>query len=355
MRKYIIALIIIVITFNGLKNLRELNDLAIVKAIGIDITEEGVYKITAIVSDTSEEDATDKGIIYDSEGESVQETIRFIVDKAPKKLYLAHMETLILSEKIAKENFMDTLDYFIRDNEGSNNFYLFIANQSEAKEVIKAINEQEINMKEMLMSSTRYRGNSNTKTLNDNIKDILRPGRDILVNSCKVVDGKIKIDDMAFFKEWNMLGFLTDDDSIICNMLNNNIENTIITYGENENLIVSEITSCKTNMSLSKDESIKIDIKIKANISETGKNISIQTAQDTKKAEESLKNKIENDVNNLINELKNNYNTDLIGLGNLLYRKKSSLFNDADYLKKVNVIVEAKVEIQNQGGVIKKW
>lgn len=355
MRKYIIALIIIVVTFNGLKNLRELNDLAIVKAMGIDITDDGIYKVTAIVSDTSEEDSTDKGIIYDAEGESVQEAIRFIVDKAPKKLYLAHMETLILSEKIAKENFMDTLDFFIRDNEGSNNFYLFIANQSEAKEVIKTINEQEINMKEMLISSTRYRGNSNTKTLNDNIKDILRPGRDILVNSCKVVDGKIKIDDMAFFKDWNMLGFLTDENSIMCNILNNNIENTIITEGENENLIVSEIISCKTQMSLEGEGNVKIEVEIKANISETGKNIAIKTADDTLNVQQALEQKIENHIISLLDELKSTYNADLIGIGNLLYRKKSALFNDPDYLNKVNISAEAQVEIQNQGGVTKKW
>ena len=103
MRKYLIALIIIVVAFNGLQNLRELNDLAIVKAMGIDITEDGTYKIYAIVSDTSEKESTDKGIIYEAGAESVQETVRLIVDKAPKKLYLAHMETLILSEKIAKE------------------------------------------------------------------------------------------------------------------------------------------------------------------------------------------------------------------------------------------------------------
>lgn len=355
MRKYIIALVILVVMFNGLKNLRELNDLAIVKAIGIDITEEGVYQISAIVSDTSDKESSNKGIIYESEGESVQEAIRFIVDKAPKKLYLAHMETLILSEKIAKEKFMDTLDFFIRDNEGSNNFYLFIANQSESKEVIKAINEQEVNMKEMLISSTRYRGNSNTKTLNDNIKDILRPGRDILVNSCKLEDGKIKIDDMAFFKGWNMIGFLTDENSILCNILNNNIENTIITEGENEDLIVSEIISCKSKMNLENQSNIKIKVEIKANISETGKNISIQTAEDTRIIEERLEQKVETDITNLLEELKIEYNTDLTGIGNLLYRKKSELYNDPEYLNKVNITVDAKVEIQNQGGVVKKW
>lgn len=355
MRKYLIALIIIVIVFNGLQNLRELNDLAIVKAMGIDITEDGKYKAIAIVSDTSEKESLDKGIIYEAEGESVQEAIRFIVDKSPKKLYLAHMETLILSEKIAKEKFMETLDFFIRDNEGSNNFYLFIANQSDAKDIIKAINDEEINMKEMLISSTRYRGNSNTKTLNDNIKDLLRPGTDIIINSCKVVDGKIKIDDMAFFKEWNMIGFLNDDNSIVCNILNNNIENTIITEGENESLIVSEIISCKTDMSLDGQENVKIKVKIQANISETGKNVSIKTTEMTKSVQSTLEQKVEKYINSLIDELRNTYKADLIGIGNLLYRKKSPLFADPDYLSKVKITVDAEVKIQNQGGVIKRW
>lgn len=356
MRKYVIALILIVLVFSGLDNLREIPDLAIVKAIGLDLTEEGEYKATVIVLDSTGEDEKNNGIIYEAVGESVQEAIRHIVDESPKKLYLAHMETLILSEQIAREKFENTLDFFIRDNEGSNEFFLFIANGCEAHEVIEVLNEEKIDMNETLRSSATYRGNSNTETLNDIIKNIMRPGKDISVNSCTINNDLIKIMDMAYFKGWEMQGFLEDQESIIYNMLDNNLENALVTIGTEDDLIVSEIASSKSNIKLDKeDNAIKIKIKINANISETGKNIFIRTSEDTDEIERKLAEKIKTTVDEFIQKSKNEYNSDLIGIGNLLYRKKSELFNDENYLANTNVNVEVEVSIFSQGGVIKRW
>ncbi len=356
MRKYVIALILIVLCFNGLDNLRELSDLAIVRVIGIDYSEEDGYKVNVIVRDTTGKDNSEKGKIYEAQGKSVQEAVRYIVDESPKKLYIAHMQTLILSEKVAREKMENTLDFFIRDNEGSNNFYLFIAKENDVKDIIQTINEEKIDMKEMLLSSAKYRGNSNSYTLNDIIKDILRPGIDIIVNSCTLNNDKIEISDMAFFKSWNMLGFLDDEDSIIFNILNNNLENAIISVGEEDNLIVSEIISSKNNVKLDKEKNqVKMEINLDMNISETGKDIIIKTSETTDKIEEELEAEIKGRVDNAIFTMIDEYDTDLIGIGNLLYRKKDLLFNDSDYLKKVNIVTDVKVRILNQGGVIKKW
>ena len=356
MRKYVLVLILLVLAFNGMDNLRELTNLAIVTSIGIDITEDQKYLATAIVLDTSSKENSNKGIIYEAEGNTVQEAVRNIVDISPKKLYIGHLETLIISEEIAREKLMSTLDFFIRDNEGSNNFYLFVASGSNSKEVIKAINDSKESMKEKLLSSTRYKGNCNKDTLNDIIQDILKPGKDVLVNSCKIEDKNVKIENMAYFKSWNMQGFLNDQESIMLNILNNNIENTIITTENANRNIVSEVISSKCKMKLNKDiDTINIDIVMEANISETGKEITIQNKEEMNDAEILLEKIIKEKIEECIKKMKNEYSSDLIGIGNLLYRKKDSLFKDNDYLSKINILVNVDFKILNQGGVIKKW
>ena len=66
---------------------------------------------------------------------------------------------------------------------------------------------------------------------------------------------------MAYFKSWNMQGFLNDQESIMLNILNNNIENTIITTENANRNIVSEVISSKCKMKLNKDiDTINIDI-----------------------------------------------------------------------------------------------
>ena len=132
MKRYIFAFIILVLYFGGLNSVRELGDLAIVKAVSIDKREDGKYEISAIVIDTKDKENKDKGIMITSVGDSVHMAARDMVDISSKKLYIAHMETLIISEKIAQEDLENTLDFFIRDNEGSNSFFLFIAKDVKA-------------------------------------------------------------------------------------------------------------------------------------------------------------------------------------------------------------------------------
>ncbi len=357
MRKYIIALLVLVILFDGLNNLREVTDLAIVKAIGIDMTEDGQYKTTVIVIDTSNKEAQNEGIIYEAIGESVHDSARKIVNESPKKLYLAQMETLILSEDIAKNNFEDTLGFFIRDNEGSNAFYLFIANGCTSDELIKSINEEKINIKSLLNSSARYRGNCNMDSLNDILKTKMKPGINIAINTASIDDTKVKINSMAYFDGWNMRGYLTDDESIIYNLLRNNLDNTIVVAEQKENRIGAEIIYSKTEMTLDKEQNNKVNfnIKIKANISETGSDVIIKDSEQIQNVEYILEEKIKTDVNEFIEKVKNEYGSDIIGFGNLMYRKKDDFFYEDNYLSKIDTSVNVEIDIQNQGGVTKKW
>lgn len=348
MKRYIAAILLSVVVFGGINNLREITDIAIVEAIGLDYDEDsGKYKASVVVMDTKDEEKSKK-IIYKAEGESVQSAIRNTVDKSPKRLYLAHMETLIIDEKIAKEKMMDALDFFIRDNEGSNNFYLLISRDSLAEDVIEIVEKEEISIKSLIESSSKYKGNSNFNTLNDNIKDILKVGKEACVNSCSIEDEKIQISSMAYFKDWTMQGYLTEKESVIYNLVTNNLENTIITIGKEDYLCVFEIigsnTKIKINENLDNKEKIQIEVKLDTIVSESGKNISLQTKEEIEQVQNEIANKVKEDIASFLEK----QDLDLIGIGNLKYKEnKSNLENDYE--------ITVDVNIQNQGGVMKKW
>ena len=99
MKKYIFVLILVVILFNGFSNLREITELAIVTVMGLDIDDNGKYVATIEIIDADKEDSK-KTITEFATGDSIQEAIRNIIDKTQKRLYLAHLETLIVSEDI---------------------------------------------------------------------------------------------------------------------------------------------------------------------------------------------------------------------------------------------------------------
>lgn len=357
MRKYLILILLFTLMFNGLDGVRELTDLAIVKAIGIDMAEDGEFSLSAIVIDTAKEKGNESGIIYTAKGKSIQEAARNMVDVSPKKLYLAHMETLVISEEVAKDNLENSLDFFIRDNEGSNSFYLFVAKECTSEEIINVINEEEIDMISLLKSTQKYKGNANLKTLNEILKDLLKEGHQMCVNSVSINEKKVAIYNMAYFSDWEMKGYLSLRDSILYNILINEASDFIITIGEDDDLIVAEVISSKNKININKEKNNIIDFNItfNATITQTGKNISIADENTKSKIEKQFEEKIKRDIEEFYRQTKEEYSVDLLSIGNLLYRKKSELYNDSDYLQKVSINVKPKFKILSQGGVEKIW
>ncbi len=355
MKKYILIIIAITIIFSGTDNIRELTDIAIVKAIGVDKGKDGNYEVSVIVEDTSDKEALNKGIIYESSGISIQEALRKCVDTSPKRLYLAHLESLIVSEEIAQSDIQNILDFFIRDNEGSNSFHFLISKEASAKDMITKINEDEIDIVNLLVSSQKNRGNCNLQNLNDLVKEILEKGKDICVNTIKIEDEKIKISNMAYFSSWNFKGYITEEESILYNLLNNYTENAIITLNKEDNVVVAELLSSKSKIKLDEQNNVKIIVDADITITQTGKNVMINSKEEIDNIENQLEEKVNEDINSFMNNINNNYDVDIMGLENLYYRKKK---DDIQYEKKeqgYNISVESKFNLVSQGGVKKNW
>ena len=103
MKKKVLIFILIALIFNGFKDAREVNYMAIVSSIGIDVTDEDEYIITAEVFNTKKNDSSSSNsnpeiITYESKANSVHKALRDMVKKSPNKLYLGHLDLVMLSE-----------------------------------------------------------------------------------------------------------------------------------------------------------------------------------------------------------------------------------------------------------------
>ena len=323
MKKYIVVVTLIVIFFNGFSNLREITELAIVTVMGLDMDDSGKYVATIEIIDADKEDSK-KTITEFATGDSIQEAIRNIIDKTQKRLYLAHLETLIVSEDIAKNGLDNIVDFFIRDNDGSNNFYLFISKNVKASDIIQKASEEKISMLELLKSSEKYRGNGNTKTLSEIIQEELK----------------------SFPNERKFS--TVNSSSILYNILNNNVGSPIIKRGEDEDLIIVEIVTSNTSIKLKK-EKVVVDLDMKVNISEAGKNIELNTNEEVNNIEAILSNDIKDRINTFIQKYQIDKEAQILGFENLYYRKKK------EYNKNVSFETNVDIKIANQGGVINIW
>lgn len=396
MKLKIIFLLIVVVILNGLNNSRELNDIAIVSSIAIDVTEDSMYEASAQVlntkktgtSSSSGGSSSDGAIInvYTNKGESVQEAIRGIIKESPKKLYLAHMKLLLLSEEVAKSNeLLDTLDFFIRDNEGSNKFILAIAKDCKPKDIISELTPIQTMPSQNIISSisvaNEYEGTASDAKFSDNMKVILEEGKDPTFVSIglkgNVEEGKsedslkettpsvnVEIKDLAYFNQGQMSGYLKGKDNMIYNLLENKVSRAIIRVGQKEDRIVAEIIDSKCKMTPEVENGVfkvNIDEKVKCNITELGINKKINTKEELEEVKKKINDEITNEINTYINNCKNVYKTDIIGFGNLFYRHKFKEYSkvidnfEKDYFKNVEVSVNVESEFPDEGGIIKKW
>lgn len=398
MKKFLIVIVIVMLLFNGLANERELNKLAIVSCIGIDIADDGQYEVCVNILNTkktgeSSQQVSEKELstlsMYKIKEKSIQEALRNIIKESPKRLYLAHVKLVMVSEKLAKERMMDILDYFIRDYEGGNNFVMVVTKDSTPNEVMEKMaaktNDFATEIRESILNSYKYRGNSTDDLLNDNLRKFLGEGQEVVINSIELVEDeinngsedenskeenkkdksyKIKISDMAYFNGYEMKGYLQEDDNITYNILQNKLKTTLIQLGEKQDRIVIEVINSDSKMmpSIKKQvPNVEIDLKMVCNITEIGQNIRIENENDVEEIENRIKQKMLKHINDYIDNCKKIYNSDIIQFGSLFYKHENKYYmsvKDVFYKKiydNITYDIDINVDIPNLGGVKKLW
>lgn len=436
MKAKIFFLLIVMFVLNGFSNARELNELAIASAIGIDYdTKTNEYIITAQILNNKKENSSGSGsgssnssseiVVINSKSPSVQSALRNIIEESPKKLYLAHMKLLLISEKMAKsQDILDTLNFFIRDNEGSNDFMMVITRNTTPQKVLEILTPLESNPAEnivdSIITSNRYKGIASENVLSDNVAMFLENGKSSIavsieidedeiigskdeLNDNKIKDEnysknsnennenndlqisssddsskkeqkdqddqndnknaqnkKIKVSNLAYFKDHFLTGYIEDEENYIYNLITKNAKGGIIQIGEKENLLVIEQTSASTKLKPRRENDkfiIDLSINLSCNVTETGKNVDFKTKEKYKINQNCAKEYLTEKIEKFILNTKEKYDCDLIGAGNIFYKFDNkdyellmSKYGD-QYYKYIDYNVSLNVDFPTEGGV----
>lgn len=430
MKAKIFFLLIVMFVLNGFSNARELNELAIASAIGIDYdTKTNEYIITAQILNNKKENSSGSGsgslnsssevVVINSKSPSIQSALRNIIEESPKKLYLAHMKLLLISEKMAKsQDILDTLNFFIRDNEGSNDFMMVITRNTTPQKVLEILTPLESNPAEnivdSIITSNRYKGIASENVLSDNVAMFLENGKSSVVVSIEIDEDdiigskdelndnkiknenyvknsnenndlqmsgsddsnqkdqkdqnnnkndqtkKIKVSNLAYFKEHFLTGYIEDEENYIYNLITKNAKGGIIQIGEKENLLVIEQTSVSTKLEPRRENDkfiIDLSINLSCNVTETGKNVDFKTKEKYKINQNYAKEYLTEKIEKFILNTKEKYDCDLIGAGNIFYKFDNkdyellmSKYGD-QYYKYIVYNISLNVDFPTEGGV----
>lgn len=391
MRKLkILIIIILLFSLCGCYNYRELNEIAIVSAIGIDKTDDG-YKMAVQIMNTKKEgqDTNSSGsqpkfIVYTAEGKTIQGILRDFVLESPRRLYATHLQLLVISEDLAKDGISDILDWFARDSESRKQFYVLVSENSQSEDILNTLTSLEtLNSKKItsnIDTDTRFLGVAEQTTFENVLATYLNDKQELVLPSIRLEGDsdageknsnieqsspktQIFLSPLAVFKDDKMLGYLTKEESIAMSFIKNKLKSTVIDYKCSDNdYISSEIISSKTSLQpdiSSNKPKVTIKINGKANINEINCDWDLENNETILKINKMLEQKIENIINDSIDSINQRFDSDIFGFKDLFYKKDPKYYKTIkdqltdENLKKLDVKVEVDMSLPQKGNILR--
>jgi spore germination protein KC len=361
------------IVLTGCWSATEINDLAIIDVLGIDLNEGGEFEVTAsiikpknVFVETLNRESEGggqgaKALVATATGESLFEAMNNLSKTLSKRVYLGHVNNVIFGELAATQKMDVALDFFKRQNDFRPSLLLFVT-KGVAKDILMVSPELEPTLGleiHNILSANRFSTSNMVKDLSqfhkalssnttDPVTGVISPARDMGIKvegeepSKKTKDEKgqenqasgtfnlLGLDGTAVFKDGKLRGYLNDQETrgllwlkgekyLGINALN------CATAGENGkvSLIVRKAES-RITPHIEDDDSVHftVDIFAEADIGEITcrkLDLTTKTMEQLNKQYERL---IREDIKNVLQKTQKQWQTDIVGFGEIIYRKE---------------------------------
>ena len=136
--KKILFFCLLIIT--GCTKYNDLNDLTIIKSIGISYDNN--YHLYAQIIEDIDKDNEPNMKMIETTGESIKDIFNNLESQINKQVFLSHIDLLVLDNNLKTNNYQEIIDYFIANNDFRNDFYCVFS--SEIKTLLKESKYDEV-------------------------------------------------------------------------------------------------------------------------------------------------------------------------------------------------------------------
>ena len=344
-----LLIIPLILLLSGCYNYRELNELAITTGIAIDKEEN--YKVTIMIANSKKEGSdgsiSPQATVYEGNGDTIYEAFKDTSLALSKQIYLSHIDVLVLSEEIAKNNLNDVIDFLFRYPQTRNNFQLVLAKDKKAGDILKITTPLETfpsqNLAKNLEITDKLQGFTYTVDFTEFVKTLTTEGVNPVLPSVTIIGDVesgnknenieenepqtyLKLDMLGIFKDNKFVTYANGDESKGINIINNKVYILGVIIDYNDKKVVTEITEMKTDFEV-KNNKVIINIKTNGSIQEIDSNVNL----DDNKVIEEIKNKDIEKIKEYVNkaiDLAQKNKTDIFGFGNYVYKNDYKNYNE---------------------------
>lgn len=403
----IIAIIIVSLFFsltNYTNSSENIDNLAYVMAIGMDIGETAKYKISVQFStvesadtgtsskssggDTSGSEQSSNFLINTVEADSIDKGIAIINSYIDKEINLSHCKIVILSEELAKNGVYPIINSLINKVEIRPDCSLIISKISteEFLDTYSPQMEETIAQYYDVISNTvtdnAYTQNISLSDFYYNLKDdlyqpyatlgtITNPKKNSNKSKDKSLDEQsksvqtdsdeplIKTLGLAIFKNDILVGYLDGIETVCHLLLTNELNNCIINipspFSENEtvDLYLSNLKDTKIKVRIINGSPyVTVDYDVSLRILSYNNTISSLTEEDLEKVENAANNYITEQIYNYFNKTSKELNSDITGIGRFALKNFKTIdewknYNWLENYKNCTFKINAKMSIKS--------
>ena len=348
--KKILIIILTLLLCTGCFDYKEINDLAIINAIGVDY-ENDEYVITLeILNDQIDKDSS-KITSYTKvgHGKNLTSAIENAADKLSKQLIFNHIKLMILSKSIIEEKFENIIDLFLRNTYFRENFYVISATKNKPETLLNhTTNEAPIASTAITdtLESIRYSSNTNVlKKFDEIVEEVITYGIDTCFSNITLKDNEFIVDGMSIFNNYSYKSNLNNEYVKIYNLLTDNFDRPTYTINYDNLSFTTAINNGKINTEI-KNGTINVTGNLMGRIIDNDPKYNIRDPKNLEKIDNDFTNLLNKKISEFIKVLQDN-NSDILGITRNYYKKTRT--KDKDYWLKLDIKSNIKFNINKKG------
>lgn len=386
----VIVSIILILVLCGCWDVKYLDQLTVVMAIGMDEDPDkpGHVVVTLQVVVPSQVSDSQNGggagsipvTTYTGKGKTLIDTVRSMNSQTSRRLFFSHNQVLIIGEKLARKGIGTMFDLIDRDTEIRTDFEILVAKNGTAADILTTLTTMEKipvkQMYEMVRTYNKMQGVTYpVKALDfirslDSDKQQPAAGSIELIGDAEEAQKKdnieqikpanyLKLGGMAIFKDGKLVGFLNEQDSLGLTIIKKKMNRSQIDIPLDGEDVVSlgvlrSKTKVKANIYRNKPV-VVIEIEEKAHIFEVkSSKVRVQDTQTIAWLEKKAEKQLEDQVAESAHTLQRRLNSDVMGYGGYIYQASPKYWREhskewSNIYPEINTVVKAKVDILATG------
>ncbi|MBO9597683.1 MAG: Ger(x)C family spore germination protein [Cohnella sp.] len=342
---------LLALVLSGCWDRDELNNLAIVLAVGVDYVD-GMYEVSIQTIDPSQTSKSPRGnrsaaILYSERGPTIVEAARKMTTKRSRLNYTGHIRLYLISESVARRGVTEALEVGFRLPSIRPDYYIAIARGRTAKEVLSLVTpfEQIPAMdfvKSIIISEAIWAPTTAVKAL-DMEQILLSDSRQPVLTGITVIGdfhkgqtagnvrqpkshAEYQYTGLGVIKNDKLVGWMNESDSKSYAYVHNLVKSTIASTEcpNSSKRFAVEITRTRTSLKplvRNGEPAMKLAMQVEAKLAEANCGIDLTDEASIAKLEDLMREKMRSVMSDGIRHVQQRYGADIFGFGEAFYRK----------------------------------